>query len=110
MYSAIVETRAIVRDTCVRMDARASLEPSKLLRYEGPRERQYNQRPKKLGPPHPRAVVDPEERKTGVLVDVYEAVNKAADAQLEGEAAHESAKKAERSAKKIRQSNRELLE
>ena len=57
-------------------------------------------------------MVDSLERRAGVLVsldDVLEAVNKAADAQLEPEAAHERAEKAERAANEIRQSNRELI-
>ena len=48
----------------------------------------------------------------GVLVaqdDVDEALNKAANDQLEDESAHERAKKAEIIANEIRQSNRELL-
>ena len=57
--------------------------------------------------------MDLHELRAGVLVaqyDVDEAVNKAADAQLETETAHERAEKAERTANEVRQSNRDLLE
>ena len=50
-------------------------------------------------------MVDSHKRRAGILVsqdDVDEAVNKAADAQLEAEAAHERAKKAERTANDFR--------
>ena len=106
------KSRAIAHDTCVRMKPRASPHPSKLLRDEGPLGPQYSQRPSILGPPHPRAVVNPHERRAGVLVaqdDVDEAVNKANDAHLEAEAANERADKAERTANEIRQSSREPL-
>ena len=95
------------------MRPRASFEPSKLLRDEGPREPQYNQRPSQLGPPYPRAVVDTHERKAGVLVDqedVDEAVNKPTDSHLQAEVPHERVEKAERTTNEIRQSNRELLQ
>ena len=87
------------------MGPHASPDPSKLLCDECLRDPQYNLRPSELDPPHPRAVVDSHERRAGVLVaqaDVDEAVNKAADAQLEAEAAHERAKKAERTANDFR--------
>ena len=92
------------------MGPHASPDPSKLLCDECLSDPQYNQRPSELDPPHPRAVVD--ERRAGVLVaqdDVDEALNKAANDQLEDESAHERAKKAEIIANEIRQSNRELL-
>ena len=58
-------------------------------------------------------MVDPHERGAGVLVAQYdgdEVVNKAADAQLEAEAALQCPEKLKRSANEIRRSNRELLE
>ena len=66
--------------------------------------------PAKFGPSHPRAVVDTHERRAGVLVaqdDVDQAVNIVSNAQLEAEAAHERAEKAEKITNEIRQSNRE---
>ena len=57
--------------------------------------------------------MDPHERSASVLVDqedVDEAVNKSSDAQIEAEAAHERAEKAERAANETRQSKCELLE
>ena len=69
----------------------ASPEPSTLLREEGFRD----PRSSELGPPHPRAMMEPHECSAGVMVahdDVDEAVNNATDPQLEAEAALESAK------------------
>ena len=60
-----------------------SPEASALLRDEGPRVPRCDPRSRELGPPHPRALVDPHECSAGVLAaqdDVDEAVNKAADA------------------------------
>ena len=108
MYHARVDTRAIAHNACARMKHCASLEPSKLLRDDGLRDPQYNQRPSKICPPHPRAVVDPHERRASVLVaqnEVDEAVNKAVDVHLEAETAHERSRRQSEQ----RQSNRELL-
>ena len=71
--------------------ARVEIEPSKLFRDESHCDPQYSQRPSELVPPHPQSVVDPHERRAGVLDsqdDINEAVNKAAKAHLEAEAAH----------------------
>ena len=98
MYPARVETRAIAHDTFARMEPRASSEPSKLLRDESSRDPQYSQRPNELVPPHPQSVVGSHERRAGVLVaqdDADESVNRAADAQLDVEAANERVEKAE---------------
>ena len=84
------------------MGPHASPDPSKLLCDECLSDPQYNQRPSELDPPHPRAVVD--ERRAGVLVaqdDVDEAVNKAADAQIEAEAVHERNEMSEKTVKEI---------
>ena len=57
--------------------------------------------------------MDPHERRAGVLVAqdyVDEAMNKAAYAQLEAEAANEGDEKAERTANGVQQSNHEMLE
>lgn len=65
------------------MEPRAFLDLSELLSDENPRDPQYIQRSKEFVPPHPRGVVDPHERKAGILVDqndVDEAFNKADDA------------------------------
>ena len=113
MYHARVETRAIAHDTCARMEPRASLKPVKLLHDEDLRDLQYHTRSNELGLSHPRSVVDPHERRAGVLMaqdDVDEAVNKAAYAQLEAETANKGDEKAERNANEVQQSNRELLE
>ncbi|CAI5711501.1 unnamed protein product [Peronospora effusa] len=64
-------------------------------------------------PPHQLAEEGPQDGNAGVLVahdDVDQAVNRAADAQLEAEAASERAAQAKKTASENRQSNRELLE
>ena len=107
MYPARVENRDIVYDTCVRMEPRASPEPSTLLRDEGPHGPQYNQRSIQLDPAHPQSVVGPHKRNAGILVaqeDVDEAVNKATTAQLKDEAALQRATQADRAANEIGQS------
>ena len=70
-------------DACARMQHCASFEPPKLLRDDGLRDPQFNQRSSELGPFHLSAVEDPHESRASVLVaqeEVYIAANKAADA------------------------------
>ena len=82
MYPDRVKNRGIVRDPCARMELLASPEPSKSLSAESLRDLRFNQRSRKLIPPHSRAVEDPPESRAGTLLaldDIYEAVSKASD-------------------------------
>ena len=113
MYPARVESQAIASGTYAREESRATHGPTMSYHGEGPRDLRYDPQANAPGLQHQRAVEGPREGNAGVLVaqdDVDEAVNKAADAQLEAEAALERAAQAERTASEIRQSNRELLE
>ena len=83
------------------------------FRDEGPRDPTNVPRSSASDLPRPQAAVGPRDGNTGDLVaqdDIDAAVNKAADAQLEAEAALDRAARAERTASEIRQSNHELLE
>ena len=82
------------------MELRSTSKSPTLLRDKSPREPQYNQRSSELGP---RAMMDPQERRAGVLFSqeyVAEAVNKADDDQLEAKALKRGTK-AERIAKNL---------
>ena len=105
--------RERARNAALMYPARVDTEPSKLFRDESPRDPQYSQRPSKLVPPHPQSVLDPHERRAGVLVsqdDVDEAVKKKAKAHLEAKAAHERAQKVKRTAIEILHFSCKLLE
>ena len=78
-----------------------------------PCDQQYDPLSSAPGLPHRQAAVGPRRDNAGVLVsqdDVEEDVNRAADAQLEAEAALERAAQTEKNASEIGHSNRELLE
>ena len=84
-----------------------------LRQWMDPCDQQYDPLSSTPGLPHRQAAVVPRGDNAGVLAaqdDVDEAVNRAADAQLEAEADLERAAQAEKTASEIRQSNRELLE
>ena len=82
-------TQASEHGTCARVESRASPEAAVALHGEVPREPRYDPQSIVPGLPRPQAVVSPRDGNTGFLVaqdDVDQAVNKAADAQLEAEA------------------------
>uniref|UniRef100_M4BT11 Uncharacterized protein n=1 Tax=Hyaloperonospora arabidopsidis (strain Emoy2) TaxID=559515 RepID=M4BT11_HYAAE len=113
---ARVETRASVCDTSARSVPRTSLGPMMLRQWMDLCDQQYNPLSSAPGLPHRQAAVGPHGYNADVNIvlvvqdDVDEAVNRAADSQLEAEAALERAAQAEKTASEICQSNRELLE
>ncbi|CAI5730835.1 unnamed protein product [Peronospora farinosa] len=95
------------------MEPRASHEPTAVLVVEGPRDPQCGLQSSAPVPPHQQAKEGPRDGNAGFLVaqeDVNQAMNRAADAHLEPEAAFGRAAQAERTTSETRQSNRELLE
>ena len=108
-----VETQASVCDTGAQLVQRTSRGPMMLRQWMDPCDQQYDPLSSAPGLPHRQVAVGPRGDNAGVLVaqdDVDEAVNRAADAQLEAEAALERAAQAEKTASEIRQSNLEMLE
>ena len=90
-YPNQLRIQASIYDTCAWLKPRAFHEPTLSLRGEGPRDSQYHD-PRSREPDllYPQAVVGPRDGNAVVLVaqgDIDKAVRKAADAQLEDEAA-----------------------
>lgn len=113
MYPAREGIQANVLGTYARMEPHASHEPTAVMVEEGPRDPQCGLQSSAPVPPHQQAEEGPRGGRAGVLVaqdDVDQAVNIAADARLEAEAASERAAQAEKTSSETRQSNRELLE